>query len=459
MRRIEALLAIKWGLTSYLDASNPYKTKAVAYENPLAYPFNTAYDPVGWYSDATYNENTGLYSGSKTTDIQGFGTVSGEWLQLKMAYSYALFSYSFSPRVNNNAYYGKFLPGSWLVVGSNDGTTWYLEDARLDRTQSSGKTYTTGSKTPYLYHRLIITQVCYVDSSELSRCYIGQWKTNGVFYDQSRLLSLNDGTSGNTLAICRSIHEKNMIAVVHKSAGSIQTYQTLASNLSDNTVYTATIQVVANDSSFNFYSYVSNSDQVKITNDISWSTANANLLTYTNYWVGKSEDASVNQICNINAYNFSIVQNGLSVADASGYLNTFSFSGVVTTDTTYGNMRAQGSSTSYYVVGQSPKFYYTVNGGSTFDSRTYTTTSSDGMDRRIFYNQDVSNVYLVWSPSAENDCVVIRDYSTSNITTTTSPSYSFSSTISLTAPIKIFNNQYAFIAGVDNSVYNFYKFD
>lgn len=148
------------------------------------------------------------------------------------------------------------------------------------------------------------------------------------------------------------------------------------------------------------------------------------------------------------------------LTDASaGYLNTFTFSGTVTTDTTYGNMRAVGSATSYYVAGQSPKFYYTVNGGTTFNSRTYTTTSGNGLDRRIFYNQDVSNVFLVWSPSAENDCVVIRDFSSGNISPTTSPSYSFSSTISLTAPIKILNNQYAFIAGVDGQSHALYSFD
>ena len=375
-RRIEALLALKWGLTSYLDASHPYKTKAVAYENPLAYPFNTAYDPVGWYSDANYNFNSGDYVGSKNTLIQGVGTVSGEWLQLKMPYSYPIYSYMFRPRLNQVLNYEKYLPGRWYVAGSNDGTAWYLEHAQQTREQSEGKTYYTGSQTPYLYHRLIISQVCYTGSTDLSRCYIGQWSTNGIFYDQSRLLSLNDGTLGNSLAICRSIHEKNTFAIVHRSASSVLTYQTLANTLSDNAVYTATIQVVANDTSFNFYSYVANENQVKITNDISWSTTTPNLSTYTNYWVGKSEDASVNQICNVNAYNFSISQNGLSVADASGYLNTFTFSGVVTTDTTYGNMRAQGSATSYYVAGQSPKFYYTENGGSTFVGRTYTTTLS-----------------------------------------------------------------------------------
>ena len=459
IRRFEALLAIKWGLMNILDASHPFKTKTVAYENPLAYPFNTAYDPVGWYSDATYHFNTGDYLGSKNTLIDGVGTVSGEWLQIKMAYPYPIYSYSFNPRLNLRLEYEKYLPGSWYVAGSNNGTTWYLEDEQQTRVQPLGKTFYTNLQTPYLYHRLIISQVCFTNSTDLSRCYIGKWNMNGIFYDQSRVISLNDGTKGNALAICRSIHEKNTFAVIHRSANSLLTYQTLASNLLDNTAYTATVQVVANDNSFNFYSYVADANQVRLTNDVSWSTASPNLSTHTNYWVGKSEDASINQICNVNAYGFSITQNGLSVADASGYLNTFTFSGAVTADTTYGNMRAQGSATSYYVAGQSPKFYYTENGGSTFSSRTYTTTSSNSLDRRIFYNPDVSNVYLVWSPSAENDCVVIRDYSSSNISTVTSPSYSFSSTISLTAPIKIFDNQYAFIAGFDDPSYNFYRFD
>jgi len=65
---------------------------------------------------------------------------------------------------------------------------WYLEHEQQNREQSQGKTYYTASQTPYLYHRLIISQVCYTGSTDLSRCYIGQWSTNGIFYDQSRLL-------------------------------------------------------------------------------------------------------------------------------------------------------------------------------------------------------------------------------------------------------------------------------
>jgi hypothetical protein len=459
MRRIEALLSLKWGINNFLAVSHPYKTEDVAFDNPLAYPFNSAFDPVGWYSDANYDFNTGAYVGLKNTLVNGVGTVSGEWLQLKMPYSYPIYSYSFAPRANQILNYEKYLPGTWYVAGSNDGTTWFLEHAQQTRVQSQGKTYYTESQDPYLYHRLIISEVCYITSTDLSRCFIGQWKTNGIFYDQTRLISMNDGTLGNSIAICRSIHEKNTFAITHRSAGSIVTYQPLVSTLTDRVPYIATLQVVANDSSFNFYSYVSDANQNKLTAEVSWSSTSPNLLSHKNYWIGKSEDPSVNLICNVNAYNFAITQNGLSIADASGYLNTFTFSGIVTTDTTYGNMRVQGSATSYYVAGQSPKFYYTVNGGTTFSSRTYTTSSANGLDRRIFYNQDISNVFIVWSPSAENDCAVIRDFSSGNISTTTSPSYSFSSTVALTAPIKIFNNQYAFIAGVDESIYNLYRFD
>jgi hypothetical protein len=74
-------------LNGIYDASS---STLIAYENPLAYPFNTAYDPVGWYSDANYDYYTGEYVGSKNTVVQGVGTVSGEWLQLKTAYSYPI---------------------------------------------------------------------------------------------------------------------------------------------------------------------------------------------------------------------------------------------------------------------------------------------------------------------------------------------------------------------------------
>jgi hypothetical protein len=122
-------------------------------------------------------------------------------------------------------------------------------------------------------------------------------------------------------------------------------------------------------------------------------------------------------------------------------------------------MRAVGSGASFYVVGQNNKYYYTTNDGATFSARTHTTTSSPAQERRVFYNPAVPDVYIVWSPSGETDCAVIRDYSTATINTTSSPSYSFSSQIQLSAPVYIFNTQYAFVAGyVDNS-YSLVQFD
>ena len=349
------------------------------------------------------------------------------------------------------------------MVGSNDGVTWFLEDTENVRgsyAYSPGSTIFASNPTfvPYLYHRLIISQVGIFADAGLAQGFVGRWEINGLFYDQTGLLSLNNGT-GNTISICRSIHEKNTLAIYHKTAGNLVTYQQLAPLLSTGQVYTATINTVYSDVAVNFFASVSNSG-TKVAADVSWNVgANHNMTTYTNYWVGKSEDASINRIFNLNAYSFSVSTNTLSVADASSYLNAVTFTSAVTADTLYGNMRAVGTSTSFYVVGQNNKYYYTTNGGTTFSGRTHTTTSAASQERRAFYNAAVPNVYIVWSPSVETDCAVIRDYSTAAITSATTPSYSFSSSIQLTAPISIYDTQYAFVAGYVGTTYALWQFD
>ena len=124
------------------------------------------------------------------------------------------------------------------------------------------------------------------------------------------MLSLNDGlsdissTGGNTLSICRSIHEKNTLAIYHKTAGNLITYQQLAPLLKTGDQYNATISNVYSDVSVNFFASITNlASGTKVAPDVSWNTgANHNMTTYTNYWVGRTEDASVNRVFNLNAY-------------------------------------------------------------------------------------------------------------------------------------------------------------
>lgn len=72
----------------------------------------------------TYNTTTGVYTGTITTHIQGVGNVSGEWQQIQVPYLLQVSSYI----ITNRASFEMRFPGTWYLVGSNDGTNWYPVD-------------------------------------------------------------------------------------------------------------------------------------------------------------------------------------------------------------------------------------------------------------------------------------------------------------------------------------------
>ena len=118
-------------------------------------PFSTS----GFWnsSDGIYN-GSGSYTGIKST-ITNIGSISGEWIQIKLPYSLSLTGYSMLPRTN---FYIYQFPKSWYLVGSNDGTTWYAIDYQNYTTISyityySGNSY--GNKNYYNYFRIIVVNI------------------------------------------------------------------------------------------------------------------------------------------------------------------------------------------------------------------------------------------------------------------------------------------------------------
>jgi len=87
------------------------------------YAFNNYFGsvvPYSWASPVTYSTTTGSYYGTAITNIQGgVGTTYGEWLQLQCSIPLVLQSYRYAC--------GAFaqLPKIYIIVGSNDGSSWY----------------------------------------------------------------------------------------------------------------------------------------------------------------------------------------------------------------------------------------------------------------------------------------------------------------------------------------------
>ena len=107
-----------------------------------------------------YYGNSGVYTGPNTTSVINTGSISGEWIQIKLPYSLSLSGYRILPRSGSP---GQF-QNSWYMVGSNNGTTWYAIDNRTSiSVYDTGIIYyyygsSYGNKDYYSYFRMIITQ-------------------------------------------------------------------------------------------------------------------------------------------------------------------------------------------------------------------------------------------------------------------------------------------------------------
>jgi len=89
------------------------------------------------HTASIYNGTTGVYGGSIFTNIQGVGNTSGEWYQIQIPYSLQVSSYIITNRNTNPERF----PGTWYLVGSNNGADWYPIDYKV------GITYTTDTVT------------------------------------------------------------------------------------------------------------------------------------------------------------------------------------------------------------------------------------------------------------------------------------------------------------------------
>ena len=124
----------------------------------LNYP---SVDYVFWSTALNYNTNTGVYSGVTTT-VFGATTYSGDWLQIQLPTPIILDSYIIKPRTEypSNLEFRRS-PRTFVVLGSNDGTTWDLIDNRVNITNWTldSKQWYANSRNAYSFFRIVVNRV------------------------------------------------------------------------------------------------------------------------------------------------------------------------------------------------------------------------------------------------------------------------------------------------------------
>lgn len=118
---------------------------------------------LSWANGSTtaYTAATGAYTTGFSTTVSGTA-YAGEWLQLQTPAPLRVTRYSLtSPNHTANTFMGT--PGSWVLAGSNDATTWWLLDKRDSQMfTSSNQTLSYNVSIPnantYSYVRMCVTK-------------------------------------------------------------------------------------------------------------------------------------------------------------------------------------------------------------------------------------------------------------------------------------------------------------
>ena len=129
-----------------------------------------------WYVPE-YEEELFLLKFTRLTKLQGGGSsntnfstlyngsiaVNGEWIQIKFPFKIILSS--LSPMIRYPSTMVSRAPSQYYILGSNDGTTWFLLNIGVNTsppgrgTYYPNTTFTALNQTPFNYIRVVITKV------------------------------------------------------------------------------------------------------------------------------------------------------------------------------------------------------------------------------------------------------------------------------------------------------------
>ena len=124
----------------------------------FAFDYNTT-NPTYLYASAGHYSTSTAYFNTTSYTIPSLGTYSGEWLKISLPSEIILSKYSICGDVTGTSQ----SPGTWNIIGTNDGNTWTLVDSQTNITWASvslTKNFTvSGSSTPYNQYAIIVSKL------------------------------------------------------------------------------------------------------------------------------------------------------------------------------------------------------------------------------------------------------------------------------------------------------------
>ena len=132
-----------------------------------AFDFNLA---SNWHSTGgVYNSTTGVYKGSASTTNSNGTVHAGEWLQIRVPSAISLEAFTITPRQDQNLFANRS-PRNFILLGSNDGTSWQTLHWAVNVAFTSGSTRSFSSifnRNTFTFFRLSVQRVGNVDSGTL----------------------------------------------------------------------------------------------------------------------------------------------------------------------------------------------------------------------------------------------------------------------------------------------------
>lgn len=156
-----------------------------------------------WYSASSRYATTGVYNATTpiSTAISPSGSVSGEWLQIQLPSPITLTSYNITSFGFTSGTFWLRSPSSWTLLGSTNGTTWFVVDSRtsyLFTAYQQTATFACNSSISYNYYRLVVQATH--SGNENSVCIIGElrlFSANAVAeYPPVAMTGVNTNISG-----------------------------------------------------------------------------------------------------------------------------------------------------------------------------------------------------------------------------------------------------------------------
>ena len=200
--------------------------------------FDNDTSSTGYHSlEGQYNSSTGVYTANLTTTTDSAGIIhSGEWLQIKFSSNFIISSFSITPRTTGSNFQTQRAPRSFVLLGSNDGTSWnniYTETNKTNWSSSAATFTITNNTNSYSYYRIVFKRLGNLDSGmSYADCInIMDWSltsSSGISLSNSVMTSVNgiDWTlrtidNNNWKSICWSYDLYKFVAIASSGTNRI----------------------------------------------------------------------------------------------------------------------------------------------------------------------------------------------------------------------------------------------